>query len=184
MSSKDGKLFQEDIEKSCEKLNIFYDRIKDQYIPPELRSKIPVVKNKYDCYIFGNQYLFPVELKSTQDNKLSLSESIVKDHQIKYLQWARKFKYTIPGFIVNFRSFNNRTFFIHIDDFVEYKEIAVNKPKEHKYKNKINKSSIPFLICEEIGLEIKYYLKRSRYHYCIDEFINEAVERWGLKNKL
>lgn len=174
MASKDGKKFEADIKQSCEKEGIFYDRIKDTFIPPEYRNKIPQHKNKYDCYIFGNHYLFPVEMKSTQDNKISFSESIIKQHQIDNLLWAAKFKGTIPGFIFNFRSFNNETYFIYIHDFNNYKTVAESGSKEHKYV-KLNKRSMPIEVCRQIGLKIKNYKKKVSYHYFIKEFIENAI---------
>jgi len=179
LASKDGKIFQEDFQNSCIKDGLFEDRIKDVYIPPEFRTKIPVVKNKYDFYIYLKPNLFPLELKSVQENRVSFSESIIKKHQIEALEEASKYDGVIAGFIFNFRSFNNKTYFVHIKDFLEYKHVAENQIKEHKYKSKVNKSSIPIGICEEIGLEIKNKILKTRYRYEVKNFVLEAAKRYG-----
>jgi penicillin-binding protein-related factor A (putative recombinase) len=178
LASKDGKIFQQDFENSCIKDGVFSDRIKDVYIPPEYRKKIPTVKNKYDFYLYLKPHLIPVELKSVQENRVSFSESIIKRHQIKALEEASEYEGVIAGFIFNFRSFNNRTYFVHINDFIKYKNIAENQIKEHNYKSKVNKSSIPIGICEEIGIEIKNKLLKSRYRYNVRQFIMEAVKKY------
>ena len=178
MASKDGKKFEVDIKNSCEKELIFFDRIKDGYVPPEYRGKIPQHKNKYDCYIFGNHHLFPVEMKSTQDNKISFSESIIKQHQIDNLFWAAKFEGIIPGFIFNFRSFDNETYFVHINEFCKYKEAVENKVNDFAYV-KLNKRSMPIEVCRQIGIKINNIKKKVNYHYFIKEFIGVAVQKYG-----
>ena len=179
MARKDGKIFQESFENSCKREGVFCTRIKDQYVPPDLRDKVPVTKNKYDFFIYQKPYLFPVELKSIRKKSFSFSEHIIKQHQIDALTEASKYDGVIPGFIFNFRLANNKTFFVHINDFNEYKYIAENGIKDHKYKSKVNKSSISLGICEEIGMEIKNQLKRTKYHYFIDDFIRRATEKYG-----
>lgn len=177
----EGKIFEEDIEVSCKKLKIFFSRNRDVYIPPKYRNEIRVPKNKYDNLMFASGYQFALELKSTKQKSFSFSESIIKKHQIDNLLEASTYKDVIAGFIFNFRSNDNRTFFVHINDFLEYKNIAENNIKNHMYKSKINKSSIPFSICEEIGIEIGNKKKRTRYLYFIDTFISEIVN--NQKNK-
>jgi len=179
LASKDGKIFQEDFENSCIRDGLFEDRIKDVFIPPEYRTKIPTVKNKYDFYLYLKPYLLPVELKSVQENRISFSESMIKKHQIEALEEASKHDGVIAGFIFNFRSFNNKTYFVHIKDFLKYKNIAENQIKYHDYKSKVNKSSIPIGICEEIGLEIRNRILKTRYKYEIKNFILEAMKRYG-----
>lgn len=172
--SKEGKIFEESLEGSCKKQNIFSLRIKDTFIPAKFRKEIRVSKNKYDFILFSNGYLLPVELKSTKAKSISMKEEIIKSHQITSLEEALNYENTIPGFIFNFREPDNRTFFIHIDGFIEYKNIAENQ-LDHSYQNKINRSSIPIAICEEIGIEIKNEKKRTRYFYDMQGFIDEVA---------
>ncbi len=90
-----------------------------------------VPKNKYDALIFRKNHLFPVELKSTKAKSISMKESMIKAHQIKNLKEAAKFDGVIAGFLFNFREPDNRTFFVHINDFLDYQNIAENQIKEH-----------------------------------------------------
>lgn len=172
--SKEGKLFEECLENSCKKQNIFSLRIKDTFIPAQFRKQIRVSKNKYDFILFSNGHLLPIELKSTKAKSFGMKEDIIKSHQIDALKEATNYEDTFPGLIFNFRESDNRTFFIHIDRFIEYKNIAENQ-LDHTYKSKINRSSIPIAICEEIGIEIKNEKKRTRYFYDMQSFIDEVA---------
>ena len=111
--------------------------------------------------LFGQEHLFTLELKSTKEKRFSFDESIIKQHQIDKLEEASHFSNLVSGFIFNFREPDNRVFFVHIKDFLDYKYIAQNQIKEHNYKSKVNKSSISLPICEEIGLEIKGFKRES-----------------------
>jgi penicillin-binding protein-related factor A (putative recombinase) len=174
--SKEGKVFEESVEQSCKDQKIFYNRIKDTFVPPDLRNRVRVSKNNYDCFMFYKGYLFPVEFKSTKTKSVSFSESIIKKHQIAALSEANAFDGIIPGFIFNFRENDNRTFFVHIDDFLLYKKCA-EEGLPNTYKSKINKSSIPFAICEEIGTEIKNVKKKVKFRYYINYLLDELIEK-------
>lgn len=178
LAKNEGKQFEVDLSNSCKSLNIFYDRIKDTFLPPEVRSRVPVSKNKYDFYIFDQQHLFATELKSTKQKSFSFDEKIIKQHQIDALLDATEYPHIIAGFIFNFREPENKTYFIHIHDFIKYKGIAQADSAVHSYKSKINKSSIPISICEEIGIKIKNYKKKVHYHYHVKDFIGDAIERY------
>ena len=158
-----GKQFEKAIEDSCKKQKIFFDRKKDVYIPPEYRTKIPVVKNKFDCLIYLKPYNLPVELKSTAQKSLSFDEKIIKSHQIKGLLEAEQYDGVIPGFLINFRKYENKTFFLHINDFINYKDNT-------------NKKSLPLSYCEEKGFEINNQIKIKYYFYDIEEAINEITK--------
>lgn len=178
--SNPGKIFEEDLENSVKQCGekILFTRIKDTFIPPELRTMVRVTKNDYDCMMFSRSHLFALELKSTKQKSISFDESIIKEHQIKKLLEASEYDGVISGFIFNFREPENRVFFIHIKDFIEYKDIAENQVKLNKYKIKVNKSSIPLGICEEIGIEIKGFKKKVRWHYHMKDFITEAINTY------
>lgn len=179
LSRKIGARFQEDVERSCNEQNIFFHNIKDVYLPPDIRKRVKLPKNKYDVLIFHKGYLFPIELKSTDKKSISFSEKIIKQHQIESLLEATKFDKVIPGFLMNFREPKNRAFFVPIQDFVTYKHIAENQ-LEHNYKcrkdKKLNKSSIPIDICEEIGFEILNIKKRTRYRYIMTDLIDRLID--------
>lgn len=174
--SKEGKVFEESLESSCNDQNIFYHRIKDTYVPPDLRRRVRVTKNKYDSLLYYKNYLFPVEMKSTKENRFSFDESIIKQHQIENLKEANDYNGVIAGFIFNFRQPENRAFFVHIEDFVIYKNIAENG-LDHTYKSKVNKASIPLGICEEIGIEITNIKKITKYRYYINKLLDELIRK-------
>ncbi len=175
----EGKMFEEDVEQSCKDQKLFYYRIKDTFIPPDLRTRVRVTKNKYDSFIYRKPNLFPIEFKSTKDKKFSFSESIIKQHQIDSLQEAVTYDGLIAGFIFNFRVEGNPTYFVHIDDFLKYKHIAENQIKEHTYKAKVNKASISLDICKEIGIEVSNAKKKVRYRYYINKLVDELIKRYG-----
>jgi penicillin-binding protein-related factor A (putative recombinase) len=173
-----GKLFEEDIQQSAKDQDIFFYRIKDVN-PMFLKPNTRVSKNDYDSFIYKKPNLFPIEFKSTKDNKFSFSESIIKAHQIKALQDAVTYDGLIAGFVFNFRENENQTFFVHIDEFTKYKYIAENQIKEHDYISKVNKASISLDICMEIGIEIRNVKKKVRYRYYIGKLLDELISRYG-----
>ena len=170
MAKNPGKKFEDNIKQSCNKKDIFFYRIKDVYIPyhipQKLRQQIKVPINEYDNFIFGKGHLFPCELKSTGQKSFSFDEKIIKNHQINNLLKASQYEQIIPGFIFNFRNYENKTYFIHINDFVDF-------------KNKAERKSIPMDICEEFGIEIENEIKKTNYFYYIEEFINKAIEKYN-----
>jgi len=172
--AKQGKEFEAAVETSCSEQGIFYFRVRDVNLPPDVRMRVKLPQNRYDCLVYYKDHLFPLELKSTQSKSLSFSESIVKKHQIDNLKQATEYDGVIPGFLINFREEGNRTFFVHIDKYLEYKNIAENQ-LEHTYKSKINKSSIPVSICEEIGTEVVSIKKVSKYRYYINKLLDSLI---------
>lgn len=174
-----GKQFEKDIEDSCKDQNIFYFRVRDVNLPPDVRMRVKLPQNRYDCLLFYKDHLIPVELKSTKSKSISFSESMIKANQIRNLEEAIKYDGVIAGFIFNFREPDNKAYFVHINDFVEYKHIAENEIKEHKYKSKVNKSSIPISICEEIGIEITNVKKRTNYRYLVNKMIKQVIEKYN-----
>lgn len=173
-----GKQFETDIENSCKDQGIFHYRIKDTFIPPDLRSRVRVSKNNYDSFIYKKPNLFPIEFKSSGQKSVSFDEKIIKAHQIKALQDAVKYDGLIAGFIFNFRECENKTYFVHIDDFTKIKDLSENQ-LEHNYINKLNKSSISEKICAEVGIEIKQVKKKVKYRYYINHLLDELIERYG-----
>ncbi|MFB5758894.1 hypothetical protein [Paenibacillus medicaginis] len=171
-----GKEFEEQLEESAKKLNLFFLRIKDVHIPVELRNRIRLSQNKYDCLLYNGEVLFALELKSTASKSVSFDEKIIKQHQIDNLLVADGFKGVKAGFIFNFRDYENKTYFVPIKEFIKYKDIAENQIKEHTYKSKVNKSSISLDICNEIGIEINNYKKKVKYHYHLNDFIVEVIK--------
>ncbi|MCY8922475.1 penicillin-binding protein-related factor A (putative recombinase) [Bacillus atrophaeus] len=180
-TTNQGKVFEANIEKSAGDQKLFFYRIKDVN-PMFLKRGAAVSKNKYDCFLHFKGYLFPFELKSTKNKSISFSEKIIKAQQIKYLKEATQYPDIIPGFLFQFREPENKVYFVHIDDFLEYKNIAENQ-LEHTYKNKVNKSSIPIAICEEIGNEVRWMKKKVNYTYYLNKLCDELIKKYRLLDK-
>ncbi|KIL31964.1 Holliday junction resolvase RecU [Bacillus subtilis] len=180
-ANNQGKVFEANIEKSAADQKLFFYRIKDVN-PMFLKRGAAVSKNKYDCFLFFKGYLFPFELKSTKNKSISFSEKIIKPQQIKYLKEATQYPNIIPGFLFQFREPVNKVYFVHIDDFLTYKNIA-EKQLEHTYKNKVNKSSIPIAICEEIGTEVRLMKKKVNYTYYLNKLCGELIKKEQSRDK-
>lgn len=174
--ASEGKQFEQSVEESAKEQSIYYFRVRDVN-PMALKAGSIVPKNKFDSLMYYKGYLFPIEMKSTKDTKLSFSESIIKANQIKNLQEASNYKGVIPGFLFNFRESDNKTYFIHINDFVNYKNVVENGLK-HIYKNKVNKGSIPIGICEEIGIELVNVKKKVKYRYYVARLLDELIDKF------
>ncbi|GIN21428.1 Holliday junction resolvase RecU [Siminovitchia fordii] len=168
-----GKVFEEDIRNSALEQGLWFYRIKD-ISPMMLKPNVRLSKNDYDSFIYKKPNLFPIELKSTKSKSLSLSESMVKKHQIESLKKAADTDGVIPGFLVNFREPKNRVFFININEFLKYKNIAENG-LDHTYEGRVNKASIPIHIVEQIGIEVQGEKKRTRYRYKLNKLIQELI---------
>ncbi|MCY8798127.1 hypothetical protein [Bacillus inaquosorum] len=176
-ANNQGKVFEANIEKSAVDQKLFFYRIKDVN-PMFLKRGAAVSKNKYDCFLHFKGYLFPFELKSTKDKSISFRDKIIKPQQIKYLKEAAQYPNVIPGFLFQFREPENKVYFVHIDDFLEYKNIA-EKQLEHTYKNKVNKSSIPIAICEEIGTEVRWMKKKVNYTYYLNKLCDDLIKKFS-----
>ena len=90
--AKNGRDFEAEIETSCKEQHIFYHRIKDVFIPPDLRTRVRVPKNKYDSFVFYKDTLFPLEFKSIQNKSISITDpKIIKPHQVEALAEANTY---------------------------------------------------------------------------------------------
>jgi penicillin-binding protein-related factor A (putative recombinase) len=173
--ANEGKILEQRFKECSKAQNVYFYRIKDTP-PTMLKRNARTSPNVFDCFIFSKGYLFPTELKSTKGKSFSFSNKIIKEHQIESLKEAAQYDYLIPGFIFNFREPEDRTYFVHINDFLLYKDIAENQ-KEHTYKSKINEASIPIGICEEIGVQVKSVKARTRYTYYINKMCDDLIKK-------
>jgi penicillin-binding protein-related factor A (putative recombinase) len=176
--SKEGKVFESSVESSCKDQSVFYFRVRDVNLPPDVRMRVKLPQNRYDCLLFYKEHLFTIEMKSTKAKSISFSESIIKQHQIDNLLEASKFDGVIAGFLFNFREPTDQTYFVDIDSFIEYKNIAQNELTQHTYKSKVNKSSISLNICREIGVEVTSVLKKVKYRYYINKLLDQLIEKY------
>jgi penicillin-binding protein-related factor A (putative recombinase) len=174
-----GKIFESEIEQSCEDQKVFYFRVRDVHIPPNLRTRIRVPKNKYDSLLFYKNHLFALEFKATDKAKsFPLKEHVIKQHQIDNLKAAKKYDGVISGFIFNFRDTNNETYFVEIDDFITYTKVA-KKELENTYQSKANEKSIPIGIIREIGVPVEHVKKKVYYRFYINILLDELIKRYG-----
>jgi len=162
--SKTG--FEDDI-KSSETKNILVHRQRDVYIPPECRkcNKIHVPKNPFDFIIFQSPFLILTELKSSGAKSISLDEKIIKKHQIDNLSKFNKYEKTICGFIFNFRNYDNQTYFVDIEDFVQFAKEASRK-------------SIPLDYCKDVGISVENKIKKVNYKYNLEKLFEDINSKY------
>jgi len=163
---KSGKAHEQDILKSCEKDNIFAEKNRDIFIPPEVRKegKVKTPPQKYDYVIFNKPFLLTCELKQTKQKSIRVfDEKIIKQSQINSLVKASKYDGVIAGFIFTFAGHDNKTFFIDINDFLRYKE-------------ETDRKSMSLDDCQEIGIEIDNQIKVKRYKYNIKGLFDKLNE--------
>lgn len=119
----------------------------------------------FDC---NSRTLTALELKSTQNSLTFWRKDFdtdgkkhsynIKKNQILGLQKWNKYLMNC-GFIFNFREKYNRTFFVYIDDFLQYTD-------------KLNKKSINMTdVLNMNPIEIYSTLKRVNYKYDIDQLL-------------
>jgi penicillin-binding protein-related factor A (putative recombinase) len=144
-----------------------------------LKPNAKVSQNDFDSFVYRKPNLFPIELKSTKGKSISFQEKIIKKHQIEALDDAAKYDGIIAGFIFNFREYDNATYFVHIRDFLEIKYLSENEITEHRFKCKLNKSSIGLDICKEVGIEIRNVKKKIKYRYYINSLLDSLIDKYN-----
>lgn len=179
ISRKIGNRFQDDIANSCDRLGIYNKRLRD-VTPNMLKEGMRTAKQPFDYFAYYNDYLFPMELKTTQQKSASFkgSNPLIKEHQIANLTKDDQYDGVIAGIIINFRKYDNQTFYLHINELNKYISVA-NGEQENTYYSKINQSSIPLAICKEVGVEIPNQLKRTRYTYNMRFLFDELIKKYG-----
>jgi len=102
---------------------------------------------------------------------------MIKDHQPKALEKDLKYENVYPGFIFNFREYDNATYYIHISDFLIYQQV-VARERASPYQGKVNAGSMPIHICEQIGIRIDCQKLRVHYRYDIKKLINDIKSKY------
>jgi penicillin-binding protein-related factor A (putative recombinase) len=178
LTKNPGKEFEEQLKQSAKDQGIFFYRIKDVN-PLFLKPNAKVSQNNFDSFIYKKPNLFPVGMKSTAQKSISFEEKIIKKHQIQALKEADEYDGVIAGFIFNFREYDNFTVFVHIKTFLEIKYLSENEISEHRFKSKLNKSSIGLDICKEVGIEIRNVKKKVKYRYYINSLLDSLIEKYN-----
>jgi recombination protein U len=157
----DGKRFENDIKKSIGDL-CFYQRIYDQPFDFSSTKTRFTKQNPFDCFVFAKRILFLFELKSTKQKSISVQRTKknsgnIKLHQIEALSKAFRFKFIVPGFLINFRLEENFCYFLRIDKFLKILSFT-------------SKKSININEVKQYGNEIKNRKLKTNYRYDLHNF--------------
>lgn len=123
--------------------------------------------NPYDFFMYKEPNLFCIELKSKKTSSFTFwrkdfdgNQFDIKKHQILGLQEASKYSGVIAGLVMNFRKVN-RTYFIHIEDFIRLAESITKKS--------VNEDDV----IAYGAVLVDQTLKKVKYHYHIDRLIQK-----------
>jgi penicillin-binding protein-related factor A (putative recombinase) len=173
---KEGKQFEHDFKNSVPEYAYYY-RIKDTANswakPDQMNSNIRFTpKNEFDAILYSHPVLCVLELKSTKGTSFSFmgKTPMIKSHQIEELEKAVKIDGIFSGFVFNFREPED-TYFLGINEFITFKNLTT--------KVSINKNDI--ITCG--GVKINAELKRTRYKYDIDGFLQLCCDYTNSKEE-
>lgn len=176
MAKNPGKIFEDSFVASVDKSHILVKRLNDNAASWSGGS-VSRFASKNECdylmYESNNKLLMGLELKSTKGSLTFWREDFedknvkqtfnIRKCQIQGLkQWS---KYSgIYGFVINFRECDNKTFFIAINDFLDY-------------TNNLEKKSINMKdVLNMKHVYINNEKMRTKYRYDIDGFIDEILK--------
>lgn len=166
---KPGKQFEQDFQKSIP-FDTYWYRLRDcpsgwtageptSMSPPgakPLRRFTP--RNGYDLFLFGNNTLFTLELKTTKGPRFPLSN--MSDLQETELARSHGYAGVVSGLVVNYRELE-RTFFLPIT--------AVWAVRLEGVK------SINIAAAEAYGVEIPQRKKLVHYRYDVEHMMRYAI---------
>lgn len=172
MAKNSGKVFEEAIKKSIEKVpQCYYYRLRDPASSFNQTDNLRFsIQNDYDCLMYKYPHFFPLELKSTKGTSFSIQfekkekSKMIKLNQINGLTKASEVNGVFAGFLFNF-SEKATTYWMDIRDF--------NKFKNSTTKKSINESDI----IEYNGIKVSQQLKKVNYSYDMDELIQAIFKR-------
>lgn len=130
--------------------------------------------NECDYILFDDhtRTFYGVELKTTKDKSLTYwredfeDKTKIQSFQIRKCQilglqkWSKHIG--VFGFIFNFRNIKNKTYFVMIDDFLDYTSTLSKKSINHDDILNMN------------PIEIENNLIRTNYKYNIEKFLKET----------
>lgn len=166
----EGKRFEQDFVKSIPDY-VLVKRLNDNAASFSGGSNTRFSSNNECDFILHNDHsltFYGLELKSTKGSLTYWNERFedkekkqsfnIRKCQIKGLsKW--KSHQGVFGFIINFRQYDNRTFFVSIDDFL-------------KYTSSIEKKSINMNdVLNMNHIEIENTKLRTHYRYNVEEFL-------------
>ena len=170
-----GKIFEDDFVKSVPEY-CWHKRLNDNAASWGNGTNTRFAStNECDFLLFNDssRTLYALELKSTQssltfwrkdfEEKDGKKKSYnIKRNQIQGLQkWSSHLMNC--GFIFNFRQHSNRTFFVMIDEFLDY-------------TNDLDKKSININdVLQMNPIEIENEIMRTHYKYNLEKFLKETI---------
>lgn len=172
MAKNPGKIFEDDIKKSCQRDNIFVDRVRDNatsYFDVDQIDSLYSKENPYDFHIYKYPNLMCAECKYTKHVSMSIQQDaneknkMIKLHQIEALTKASQFEGIKAGFLFCFyneKTNQESTYYMPIQNF--------NRFLQSEDKKSINIIDIAKYGCVKIS-QIKL---RTHYHYDIKELFN------------
>ena len=176
--NKDGNLFEEQWKRSIPE-DVYYLRLKDN--PSSFGKDSSFVRftlnNPFDCLVFYNGFLFPLELKSTSSKSISIQTKkeekgkMIKINQIEGLSKSNKYENIFSGFLFDFRE-SEKTFWMGINDFLKF--------QEENNKKSINEKDI----IKYNAIEVEKEKKKTRYVFSVKKLIEDVVVKNGEKNSL
>jgi recombination protein U len=170
MAKNTGKVFEEEIKKSVDKLSyVYYYRLRDpassfnQSADSGLRLS---VTNDYDCFVFRRPCFFPLELKSSKTTSFSFQRDKkdkgknIKLSQVNGLLKASKVEGVFAGLLFNF-SDKVKTYWMNIIEFDRFFSESA--------KGSINESDI----INYGGILVEQTIKKVAYNYNIQRMLDD-----------
>ena len=167
MAKNPGKTFEEDIKKSCQRDDIFVDRVRDNatsYFDVDQIESLYSKENPYDFHIYKYPNLMCVECKYTKHVSMSIQQDsddkskMIKLLQIEALTKASEFEGVKAGFFFCFYNENKNqeaTYYMPIQNF-------------NKFFKTTNKKSINIIDVVQYGcVKVEQVKLRTHYHYDI-----------------
>lgn len=177
MAINNGKKFEKNFKESCKKSNILYERFVDSNKFGNNGVSRFTPENPCDGFIFHNNKLIYIELKSTTTGSLSYNvppnikikgkQFDIKPHQIQSLLERAEYSNVHCGLIVDFADRQTKTkiikggtYYIGVNDFFNYTFES-------------GKHSLNIDDAKSIGIEIPRSLKKVNYTYNIEDFLKK-----------
>lgn len=168
-----GKVFENNWRKSVPD-DVYYCRLKDNASMFATDAKYSLT-NPYDCILFKEGTMFCLELKSTNNNRMSFEDkpksaknAIIHYHQIEGLRTAGKYNGICAGFVFNFRNDTLGTEITYFQDIKDFDRMI----------SVINKHSFNVIDLLKFNpVKIESEKKRINYNYDIDKFIKLIKEK-------
>lgn len=160
-----GKQFETDWKNSVNKLpDVWYYRLKDNAASFASGENTRFTShNMCDCLVLDDKSktLYCLEQKSTKGTSIPLS--MIRKNQIDELKDASEHN-LIAGFLFNFRTENNDTYFMSIQEF--------NKMISEIGKKSFNQKDL----AKYDTVRVQSHIKKVNYSYDVKQFIKDTCE--------